>query len=103
MDVRYLMWLLQAALFFSLFAFALNNQEPVVLRLFFGATWQAPLVLVLLCVLVFGVFLGVIVMLPLWLRARKLTRTTVASLLTDAHPSLSERRMPPSETLRHGP
>ena len=52
------MWLLNAAIFFALFAFALNNQEPVTLHLFFGAQWQAPLVLVLLCVLVIGVFLG---------------------------------------------
>ena len=65
------MWLLNAAIFFALFAFALNNQEPVTLHLFFGAQWQAPLVLVLLCVLVIGVFLGVLVMLPLWLRARR--------------------------------
>ena len=65
------MWLLNAAIFFALFAFALNNQEPVTLHLFFGAEWQAPLVLVLLCVLVMGVFLGVLVMLPLWLRARR--------------------------------
>ncbi|MFM6985645.1 MAG: LapA family protein [Hydrogenophaga sp.] len=69
--MRYLMWLLNAAIFFALFAFALNNQEPVTLRLFFGAVWHAPLVLVLLCAMVLGVFLGVIVMLPLWLRARR--------------------------------
>jgi uncharacterized integral membrane protein len=65
------MWLLNAAIFFVLFAFALNNQEPITLRLFFGAQWQAPLVLVLLLTLLVGVVLGVIVMLPLWLRARK--------------------------------
>ncbi len=73
------MWLLNAAIFFALFAFALNNQEPVTLHLFFGAQWQAPLVLVLLCVLVIGVFLGVLVMLPLWLRARKARRHTSAA------------------------
>ena len=69
------MWLLNAAIFFVLFAFALNNQEPITLRLFFGAQWQAPLVLVLLLVLLLGVVLGVIVMLPLWLRARKVRHT----------------------------
>jgi lipopolysaccharide assembly protein A len=69
--LKYLMWLLNAAIFFVLFAFALNNQDPVTLHLFFGANWQAPLVLVLLLVLVLGVFLGVVVMVPLWLRARK--------------------------------
>ncbi len=65
------MWLLNAALFFVLFAFALNNQDSVTLHLFFGHSWQAPLVLVLLVVLLLGVFLGVIVMLPLWLRAKR--------------------------------
>jgi putative membrane protein len=65
------MWLLNAALFFVLFAFALNNQDNVTLKLFFGHSWDAPLVLVLLLALLVGVFLGVIVMLPLWLRARR--------------------------------
>jgi lipopolysaccharide assembly protein A len=73
-ELKYLMWLLNAAIFFALFAFALNNQEAVTLRLFFGASWQAPLVLVLLMVLVLGVFMGVAVMLPLWLRAKKARR-----------------------------
>jgi lipopolysaccharide assembly protein A len=83
------MWLLNAAIFFVLFAFALNNQEPVTLRLFFGASWQAPLVLVLLMVLVLGVFLGVAVMLPLWLRAKKFRRLHTAAgatLNADASP-----------------
>jgi putative membrane protein len=72
--VKYLMWLLNAAIFFVLFAFALNNQDSVTLHLFFGASWQAPLVLVILVALVIGVFLGVAVMLPLWLRARRTRR-----------------------------
>ena len=66
------MWLLNAALFFALFAFALNNQDSVSLKLFFGHSWEAPLVLILLLAMLVGVFLGVIVMLPLWLRARRL-------------------------------
>jgi lipopolysaccharide assembly protein A len=74
--LKYLMWLLNAAIFFVLFAFALNNQDAVTLHLFFGARWQAPLVLVLLCALLIGVVLGVLVMLPLWLRARR-QRSTV--------------------------
>jgi len=44
-------------------------------HLFFGAYWQAPLVLVLLIALALGVALGVLVMLPVWLQARR-TRTT---------------------------
>ncbi len=65
------MWLLNAAIFFVLFAFALNNQDSVTLNFFFSRSWQAPMVLVLLVVLLIGVFLGVLVMLPLWLRARR--------------------------------
>ena len=65
------MWLLNAAIFFVLFAFALNNQEAITVHLFFGAHWQVPLVLALFSALLVGVGLGVFVMLPLWLRARK--------------------------------
>ena len=70
--MKYLMWLLKAAIFFALFAFALNNQAPVHVHLFFGAYWQAPLVLVLLIALAAGVALGVLVMLPAWLHARRM-------------------------------
>lgn len=69
--MKYLSWLLKAAIFFTLFAFALNNQEAVQVNLFFGAHWQAPLVLVLLIALALGVFLGIAVMLPIWLRAKR--------------------------------
>ncbi len=70
-DVKYLMWLLKAAIFFTLFAFALNNQSDVTLHLFFGLQWQAPLVLVLLLSVVLGLALGVLLMLPLWWSARR--------------------------------
>ncbi len=97
------MWLLNAAIFFALFAFALNNQEPVTLRLFFGAAWQAPLVLVLLCALVLGVFLGVIVMLPLWLRARKARSPITSTATTSSAFGADAPVMPPSpDTPRHG-
>jgi uncharacterized integral membrane protein len=97
--LKYLMWLHNAAIFFVLFAFALNNQEPVTLRLFFGASWQAPLVLVLLMVLVLGVFLGVAVMLPLWLRAKKARRQHAAtSTAFDADSTL----IPSPNDPRHG-
>jgi lipopolysaccharide assembly protein A len=69
--VKYLAWLLKAAIFFVLFAFALNNQEAVEVQLFLGESWQAPLVIVLLAALVLGVFLGMGMMLPAWLRARR--------------------------------
>jgi uncharacterized integral membrane protein len=64
-------WLLKAVIFFVLFAFALNNQDAVDLHLFFGTTWQAPLVLVVLSSFVLGLFAGIAVMLPLWWTARR--------------------------------
>jgi putative membrane protein len=72
------MWLLQlllkAAIFFTLFAFALNNQHDAVVHFFFGTTWSAPLVLVLLTVFVMGVAVGVIGMVPRWWKHRRLAQ-----------------------------
>lgn len=69
--MKYLIWLLKAAVFFTLFAFALNNQSSVQVKLFFGAHWQAPLVLVLLATLALGTALGMLVMVPVWLQAKR--------------------------------
>ena len=41
--MKYLAWLLKAAIFFTLFAFALNNQQDVTVHFFFGTQWRAPL------------------------------------------------------------
>ena len=57
--MKYLMWLLKAAIFFTLFAFALNNQQTVAVHFFFGTFWQAPLVLVVLAAFAGGLALGI--------------------------------------------
>ena len=81
--MKNLMWLLQlllkAAIFFTLFAFALNNQHDAVVHFFFGTTWSAPLVLVLLTVFVMGVAVGVIGMVPRWWKHRRLARLAGSS------------------------
>ena len=41
--MKYLLWLLKAAIFFTLFAFALNNQQDATVHFFFGTSWTAPL------------------------------------------------------------
>jgi putative membrane protein len=69
--VKYLMWLLKAAIFFTLFAFALNNQQTVAVHFFFGTVWQAPLVLVVLAAFACGLALGIFVMIPRWWKKRK--------------------------------
>ena len=61
-----LQWTLKAAIFFTLFAFALNNQHDVTVHFFFGQQWLAPQVLVLLAVFVLGLVLGVLLMVPKW-------------------------------------
>lgn len=86
--MKYLMWLLNAAIFFVLFAFALNNQAAITVHLFFGAQWQVPLVLALFIALLLGVCLGVFVMIPLWLRARK-TRSSARKVTGKAAESQS--------------
>lgn len=88
--MKYLTWLLNAAIFFVLFAFALNNQDTVTMHLFFGARWQAPLVLILLCALLLGVVLGVVVMLPLWLRARRRLPAVPAPAPVPASPAVPD-------------
>jgi lipopolysaccharide assembly protein A len=64
-------WLLRAAIFFTLFAFALNNPHLVQVNWFFGHAWQAPLVLVVLVIFAVGVFVGALGMAPRWWRQRK--------------------------------
>jgi lipopolysaccharide assembly protein A len=67
------MWLLKAAIFFTLFAFALNNQQTVAVHFFFGTLWQAPLVLVVLVTFACGLSLGILVMMPRWWKKPKAT------------------------------
>jgi uncharacterized integral membrane protein len=69
--MRIFIWLLRAFLFFALFAFALNNQEPATVRWFFGIDWRAPMVLLLLIAFVAGCAVGVFALLPSWWRYRR--------------------------------
>lgn len=77
--MKYFMWLFKAALFFTLFAFSLNNQQVVSVYFFFGTQWQAPLVLVVLVVFAAGLALGVLMMVPRWWRSRKSARQAKAA------------------------
>lgn len=97
------MWLLKAAIFFTLFAFALNNQQVVAVYFFFGTLWKAPLVLVVLATFACGLSLGVLVMMPRWWKKRRAYRS--GSVLKKATPgSLGAAGTPAnnSTTSRHG-
>jgi uncharacterized integral membrane protein len=69
--LKYLAWLLKAAIFFTLFAFALNNQQDATVHFFFGTQWTAPLVLVVLAAFAGGLVVGALFMVPRWWRQRR--------------------------------
>ena len=69
--MKYLLWLLKAAIFFTLFAFALNNQGDTTVHFFFDYRWTAPMVLVVLGAFASGLVIGVLGMVPRWWRHRR--------------------------------
>ena len=73
---RLLKWILKAAIFFALFAFALNNQQDATVHLLFGHQWRAPMMLIVLVAFAAGLVVGVMGMLPGWWARRR----------TSAHP-----------------
>ena len=85
-----LQWVLKAAIFFTLFAFALNNQHDAVVHFFFGTTWQAPLVLVVLIAFVIGVAVGVVGMVPRWWKTRRLAQQAQATQPVSATSAASQ-------------
>ncbi len=73
--MRLLVWLVRAAIFFTLFAFALNNQDEARIRWFFGQEWRAPMVFIVLAAFALGCAFGIFAMVPSWWRHRRLART----------------------------
>ena len=97
--MKYLAWLLKAAIFFTLFAFALNNQQDVTVHFFFGTRWTAPLVLVVLAAFAAGVVIGAVGMVPRWWKHRKAAATRVAPPDTQIHSTLIGQGTPPTHGL----
>ena len=86
-------WTLKAAIFFTLFAFALNNQGDVTVRFFFGQKWTAPMVLVVLGAFALGVLIGVLGMAPRWWRQHRAAQAVV-------HPPIE---IPPKKAVATAP
>ena len=80
-----LKWGLKAAIFFTLFAFALNNQQDTTVHFFFGTQWRAPQVLIVLSTFAAGVAVGVLGMVPRWWKQR-LAAADKQTPLTDPPP-----------------
>lgn len=81
-----LRWIVKVAIFFTLFAFALNNQQVATVHFFFGNYWLAPMVLVVLGAFAIGVVVGVLGMAPWWWRHRQ-ARQGPASSQAEAEPA----------------
>jgi putative membrane protein len=102
--MRSLVWLVRAAVFFTLFAFALNNQHEASVRWFFGQEWRAPMVFIVLAAFGLGCAFGIFAMVPSWWRHRRMarTRTRRADDAVVAAPSASADGMLPQYPPRDG-
>lgn len=91
--MRLILWTLKALVFFTLFAFALNNQHPASVKWFFGVEWQAPMVFVVLASFAAGCVLGVLAMVPgRWRWRGLLTRTPAPDQRADTGATNSAAR-----------
>ncbi len=72
--MRFLARLFWAFIFFTLFAFALNNQQAATVRWFFGVEWRTPMVIVVLVAFAAGCAIGVMAMLPSWWHQRRVAK-----------------------------
>ena len=72
--MRFILWAFWAFIFFTLFAFALNNDKAAVVHWFFGAQWKAPMVIVVLAAFTGGAAIGVLAMVPSWWRHRRVAK-----------------------------
>ena len=92
--MKYFLWLLKAAIFFTLFAFALNNQQDATVHFFFGTFWRAPLVLVVLAAFTGGLVVGALGMLPGWWKHRVAATRVPEKLLLATAPSTANTELP---------
>ena len=100
--MKYFLWLLKAAIFFTLFAFALNNQHDATVHFFFGTQWRAPLVLVVLSAFALGAIVGVLGMVPRWWRQRTGLSPTMPTPVPAAAPATPASVLSPEPLPPHG-
>jgi lipopolysaccharide assembly protein A len=101
--MRVIVWLIRAFIFFTLFAFALNNQQAATVRWFFGAQWQAPMVIIVLVAFAGGCAIGVLAMVPAWWKHRRVARRQVAPEAADTAPAAAVLSRPSDFVGEHPP
>ena len=94
-----LRWILKAAIFFTLFTFALNNEHEVTAHFFFGKVWKTPLIVLVLISFTAGLVIGALGMVPRWWRQRrkaKAWRSTASSFDSSMQPLAAHNAKPPA-------
>jgi len=71
-----LVWALSAAIFFALFAFALEQPAGAAIRWFFGQECSHLMVFIVLAASPLGCAFGVFAMVPSWLAPLRIARST---------------------------
>lgn len=69
--MRYMIWMLRIVVFLILLGFVMKNDQPVVVRYFFGYEWQTSLILTLLLFFTAGICVGVLAVLGNIFRQRR--------------------------------
>ena len=93
--MRFIVWLFRAFIFFTLFAFALNNLQSATVHWFFGMEGRAPMVIIVLVAFAAGCAIGVLAMVPAWWRHRRMAKRHAPP--TPAVPAPPAGSMVPSE------
>lgn len=68
--MRFLIWVARIAVFVILLGIAVKNSDIVTVRLFLGASWQVPLVMVMLICFAAGATVGLTALLTTLFRQR---------------------------------
>ena len=92
--MRPIVWLVRAAVFLALFAFALNNQHLAAVRWFFGTEWQAPMVFIVLAAFGLGCAFGIFAMVPSWWKHRRVARRESARVGAVVAPAAAPQPVP---------
>ena len=101
--MRLLIWLFRAFIFFTLFAFALNNQQSATVRWFFGVVWHAPMVIVVLIAFAAGCAIGVLAMVPSWWQQRRVAKKHAPPPLPATQVPMASSVMPSEFGPEHPP
>ena len=77
-------WIISIVLFVLLLVFALNNLDPVTLKLAGSMQWQLPMVVLVLVVFAIGCGVGMFAMLPFAWRVRRQAKKESKKLIEQA-------------------